>query len=107
MKRTEHEVTGFRRGNGGPDGFDIAHLPHQNHIGILAERGPERSEKALCVVTDLELADEALIVPIDKLDRVFNRDDVALANLVDVREHRCQRGRYEDECEECNGCRPV
>ena len=41
MERTEHKVPGFCCGNGGINGFQIAHFPDQNDIGILSQHTAE------------------------------------------------------------------
>src|SRR5260221_7912240 len=46
VQRREHEVAGEGGLDGDPGGFGVAHLPDQDHIGVLAEDRPEpRSEE--------------------------------------------------------------
>ena len=51
------------------------------------------SGEGLRVGADLALVDDALLVAVEELDRVLDRHDVLLARLVDLVDHRRQRGR--------------
>lgn len=42
VEGAENQVTGFGRTDGECDGFQVPHLSHENHIGILPERRTER-----------------------------------------------------------------
>ena len=61
--------------------------------GILAQRALERREERLGVVADLALGDAAALRLLHHLDRVLDRDDVVLAGLVQVGDHRRERRR--------------
>ena len=79
MERGEHEVTGLRDRERRGDGFQIAHFADQDDVGVFTKRVPERGGEALSVGADLALVDEARLVVVDELDRIFHRDDVTLA----------------------------
>ena len=72
-----------RRGNGGFDGFQVAHFPHQDDIRVLTERAAECFCKGGNVRSDLTLDHNALFVLVVKFDRVLHRDDVAGAFGID------------------------
>ncbi len=61
--------------------------------GSSRKRGPQRALERLGVRPHLALVDQAPLVVVHELDRVFDRDDVVLAVAVDVVDHRAQRGR--------------
>ena len=87
----EHEVAGLGRGQRGRDRLEVAHLAHEDHVGVLAKGCLQAEREALCVVADLALVDHALLVAVQELDRVLDREDVLLALLVDLVDHRRQR----------------
>ena len=60
--------------------------------GILAQHVAQRRGEARRVRAQLALVDQALLVLVQELDRVFDGDDVAAAVLVDVVDHRRQAG---------------
>src|SRR5205823_12875812 len=53
----------------------------------LAERASKRLLERLGVEPDLALADDAALVGVEDLDRVFDRDDVLATRPVDVPDH--------------------
>ena len=56
-----------------------------------AARSASRNE-SVCV-PHFALIDQALLVLVDELDRILDRDDVIVARLVDVVDHRAERRR--------------
>ena len=93
VQGSEHEVAGLGRGQGEPNRLEVAHLAHQDDIGVLAKRGAQRLAEAERVPMDFTLADEALPAPVDELDRVFDGEDVPALGCVLVVDHRGKRGR--------------
>ena len=93
MQSTEDQVPGFGCGDGGFDGFQVAHFPHQDDIRVLTESAAESFREGWDVRPDLTLDHHALLVFVIKFDRVFHGDDVAGAFGVD----HIQQGR------ECGG----
>ena len=85
-------MSGLRRGQRGLDGLQVAHFAHQDHVGVLAQRGLERLGKRERVDADLALVDDAPLVADEELDRVLDRHDVARLVGVDVIDHRGERG---------------
>ena len=65
--------------------------PSMMHVGVLAQRVLEAGDRARRVGADLALVDDRPLVGVQHLDRVLDRDDVALAVRVDVVDHRRQR----------------
>ena len=56
----------------------VTHLTDEDHVGVFAERGTKRAGERLRVAADLALADRRVLVHVHVLDRVFDRDDVAV-----------------------------
>ena len=92
VQRREHEVAGLGRGQRGRDRLEVAHLADEDHVGVLAQRGLQAEREALRVGAELALVDDALLVRVQELDRVLDRHDVLVARLVDLVDHRRQRG---------------
>ena len=80
----EHEVT--RLGSREPDldSLQVAHFAHEHHVGVLAQRSPQRRREAHAVGADLALIHDGPLVADQELDRVLDRDDVIGARRVDV-----------------------
>ena len=76
MERGEDRVAGLRRGQRGHDRLEVAHLAEEDHVGVLAQRAAESLGEADRVRAELALVDDALLVLVQELDRVLDRDDV-------------------------------
>src|SRR5262249_5638360 len=92
VERGEHQVTGLGGGQGQADGLEVPHLADQDHVRVLAQRGPQRRGERLGVGADLALVHQAVLGLVHELDRVLQRDDVLLPRRVDQVDHRGQRG---------------
>ena len=78
-KRREDEVSGLGGRQRSPDGLGVAHLADEDDVGVLAQRRAQGDQETLGIETDLALADGSHLVPVEDLDRVLDRDDVALS----------------------------
>ena len=78
--------------HGGLEGFAIPHLAHENHVRILPQGGLEAGGEVGHVDAHLALAEGALPVGKEVLDRILQRDHVQGLRLVEVAQHRRQRG---------------
>ena len=81
VQRGEDEVAGLGRGQRGRDRLEVAHLADEDDVGVLAERARRASAKSVGVGADLALVDDALLVAVQELDRVLDREDVVLRAL--------------------------
>ncbi len=70
-----------------------AHLADHDHVRCLAQGVLQRVVPAVGVDADFALGDDAALVLVHELDRIFDSDDVAGRVLVAVADHRRQRGR--------------
>ena len=87
VQRGEHEVAGFRRGDRRFHRFQVAHFADENDVRVLAEGAPEGLAERGDIHADFALGDDGFLVAVVILDRVFDRDDVAIARLVDDVDH--------------------
>src|SRR5947207_6259947 len=90
VQRREREVAGFGDGERRRRRLEVAHFAHEHDVRVLPQRVFQGGVEAGRVRSHLALVDDALLVPVDELDRVFHRDDVALELLVDLVDHRRQ-----------------
>ena len=82
VQGAKHQVPGFRRGHGEADRLKIAHLAHQNNVGVLAQCRAQRVGKGKRVRPDLALVDKAFLRLVHEFDRILNGKDVAVLVLV-------------------------
>ena len=78
VQRAEHQVTGFSGGQRQPNRFQVAQLADQHHVRILTQCRPQRVGKRQGVRADLALVDHRLARLVHELDRIFNRQNVAV-----------------------------
>ncbi len=71
----------------------VAELADQDHVGVLAQTAAQGLGERGGVEPDLTLVDDAAVVGMDDLDRVFDRDDVLAARAVHVVDDRRERRR--------------
>ncbi len=93
MQRTEHELAGFGGGQRGLNRIQIAHFAEQNYVWRLAQCRAKSGFVALRVVFDFALGYHALLMRVDKLNRVLNRNDVPAPALVDAVDDAGKRRR--------------
>ena len=92
MQRREAEMPGFGEGDGVVHGRAIADFTHHDHVRCLPQRVLQRDFPTVGINTDLALGDDAFLVLVDELDRVFDGDDVTLTIAVAVINECRQRG---------------
>ncbi len=92
-RRREHEVAGLGDGQRELDRLEVTHLTDEDDVGVFSQRGTERMLERVGVGTDLALVDRRTLVTVHVLDRVFDREDVAGAVVVDVVDDRRERRR--------------
>jgi hypothetical protein len=87
MDRREDHVPRLRRFQRRVDGLQVAHLADHDDVRILAQGGVERVGEGGRIRADLALRDDALVVCEHEFDGVLDRDDLRLADLVDLFDH--------------------
>jgi hypothetical protein len=92
VQRREDEVAGLRRRQRGAHRLLVAHLADEDHIRVLTQDPLERRLERQRVLADLALVDDRVLVAVQELDRVLDRDDVLLMMRVHPVDHRRERG---------------
>ena len=77
-------MSGFGRFDRQSDRFKVPHLADEDDIGILAKRTPQGRGKGPGVRPHLPVVDQTALALVHELDRVLDRNDVVLAELVGV-----------------------
>lgn len=83
-------------------GLRIPHFSHDDDIGRLANRRAQRGREIRGVNADLHLFDEASLVRVLLLERIFNRDDVLMIATIDQIDERGHRGALARSCWSAN-----
>ena len=83
MQGGEYKVTCFRRFQADFDRFLIAHFPNKYHLGGLSQGRSQRQSEAGRVAVKLTLVNRGLLVKMQKLDWVFDREDVVRLLFID------------------------
>ena len=84
VQRRQHEVAGLGGDERRLDRFHVAHFADQNHVRVLAQRAAQAGGVVERVEADFALRHDGLLVVVHEFDRVFNREDVQRAHLVDA-----------------------
>ena len=79
VQRREGEVARLGDAQRGLDRLEVAHLADQHHVGVLAQRRAQGVGERVRVGVHLALVDHALLVLVQVLDRVLDRDHVLVA----------------------------
>src|SRR5258708_20965848 len=87
----KNQVAGFGGEQRGGNGFQVAHFADQNHVGVLTQSGAQGSRKVCGIHFNFALIDETLFVAVQKLDRVFDGDQVVGAVGIDAVDHGRER----------------
>ena len=72
----EDQVAGLGGGQRHGDRLEVTHLADQDDVRVLAQHVLERVGERVRVLADLALVDQALLVPVQELDRVLDGHDV-------------------------------
>ena len=93
VQGAEGQVARLRDAQRRLDRLQVAHLADEHDVGVLAQGGAQRVGEGVGVRVQLALVDHALLVRVQVLDRVLDRDHVLVALVVDLVEHRRERRR--------------
>ena len=84
MKRTKHEMTGFRGRQCKPDCIHVSHLTHQDNIWIFTQRRSQRCTETLRVAAHFTLVDQTVPALMHEFNRILKGQDVGLTIGIDV-----------------------
>src|SRR5215218_7429658 len=107
VQRPENEVAGLRRRYGERDGLEVTHLAHEYHVGVLSQDMLESLGKALSILVDLALVNNALLVFVQELYGILHAHDVLVPGLVDLVDHGGEGGRFAATCRARNKYEPA
>ncbi len=93
VQGAKYQVAGFGCGHGKANGFKIAHLAHQNDVGVFPQCRAQGIAEALGIAVHFPLVHQTALVLVHKFDGVFDGEDMVMEVLVDVVDHGRQRGR--------------
>src|SRR5262249_48511591 len=92
MQGGKGQVAGLSDAQRGLDSFQVAHLTDEHDVGVFTKRGTQRVGEGMGIRVYFALVDEALLVIVQKLDRVLDGDHVLFAFAVDLVQHGGERG---------------
>ena len=98
MQGAEHQVTGFRRRQGQADGFQVPQLADQDNVRVFPQCGAQGFVEAQGVTMHFPLVQQALLGFVYEFDGVLDGEDVLIAAVVDVVDHRRQGGGLTGAC---------
>jgi len=78
--------------------FGVAHLTHQNHVGILPQDAAQGTGEVECILTHFNLFNDGFPVRMQVLDGILDGDDVIVAGAVYQIYQRRQCGAFSAAC---------
>ena len=87
-------MAGFGRRQRQAYGFDITHFTHQDDIRIFTQGCPQCLVEAVCIAMDFTLINDAFLAAVNKLDWIFDRQNVSFNMVINMINHGRQRGRF-------------
>ena len=90
----KHQMAGHGRLHSQGNGLEIPHLTNHDDIRILTQSPAQGRGKALGVGADLPVVDDTFLTLMDKLDGIFDGQDVVLAVFVAFIDNRRQGRRF-------------
>ena len=88
MQCPHGEVAGLGERNRMLHGFPMADFSDQNNVRGLAQRVVQGALPRIGVDADFALRNHTILVLVDKLDRIFDGDDVSIAVFIAITDHR-------------------
>ena len=94
VQGSKDQMPGFGRCDGQANGLQVAHLAHQNRVGVFAQGRAQGGRKTVGVHAHLALVDETTFRVVNEFNRILHRQDVALHVVVEVIHHGGQGGGF-------------
>ena len=94
MKSRESEMARLRDSQGGRHSLKVAHLTDKDDIGVLPEDMLECGSEIVRIGLDFPLVYDAVLVRVDILDRILDRDHMSVTLLVDLVDQAGESRRF-------------
>ena len=94
MEGGKHQLPRLCRRHSDVDGLIIPHLPQEDDIGGLTKGGAQGPHIAHRIPRHLALGDDAILVPVQIFDGVFDGDDMGVAGAVELIDHAGEGGGF-------------
>ena len=88
-----HQVAGFGGGQRQPNRFEVAQLADQHDVRVFAQSRAQSVGERKGMRADFALINHRLARLVHELNRILDRQNVPVQIVVDVVDHRRQRGR--------------
>ena len=82
MQGSEDEMPGGGGLQGDGDGFQVAHLAHQDHVRIFSQRCPQATLEAVRMGAHLALVDQTAFAGMHEFDGILDGENMVLPLLV-------------------------
>ena len=90
VQGAEHQVTRFSGADRQLDRFQVSQFSYKDHVGVFTQGRSQGIGKTAGVFIELSLMHQALVAFVNEFDRIFDREDVLAAGVIDVIEQRGQ-----------------
>ena len=94
VQRRKRQVARFSDPQRHLDRFEVTHFADEHDVRVLAKCGAQRRAERMSVSSDFTLVDHAVLMVMQKLDRVLDRQDMFVTVDIDLVDHRRERGRF-------------
>ena len=94
MQRRKGQVACFSNAQCHLDRLEITHFADQHDVGILSKCSSESRAKRMRIGRNLTLIYNAILMIMQKLDRVLDRQNMIVTLDIDLIDHRCKRRRF-------------
>ena len=82
VKTGEDEMSGFGSSHGSLNRLVITHFTKENHIRALAQGSTQGNQITLRIGADFSLTDNAFVMPVQVLKRIFQRNDMSFTRVM-------------------------
>ena len=102
MKAGKNQMSGLSSSHGSLDSLVVTHFSKKDHIRALTQGGTQGNQIIGSIRTDLALADNAFVMSVQVFQRVFQRDDMPFAAVIDFVDDTSHGGRFSASGRTCD-----
>src|SRR2546423_13220288 len=84
MQRGKRQVARLSDSQRHLDRFEVSHFANEHNVGVLTQGRTQRRAERMSIGCDLVLIDDAVLVTMLKLDRVFDSQNIVVAGRVSL-----------------------